>query len=146
MPTFARSFAPITAKKLAAFERRTGLRLPQDYQQFLLATNGGSPSPDRFHVPSCGDACAGFLYGLSTPTTPCDLDYELAQAQLYDPLPEGFLPIGHDPGGNTLLLATCGEYSGQIFFWDRGGLWRRDNQNTFFVAASFTEFLNSLSE
>jgi hypothetical protein len=145
MPTFARSFAPITSKKLADFEQRTRLCLPQDYQHFLLGTNGGIPSPNSFLVPECGEAIADILYGLSNPTAPCDLDYELAQSQLYDPLPEGFLPIGRDPGGNTLLLATCGEYEGQVFFWDRGGLWRRDGQNTFFVASSFTEFLNSLS-
>ncbi len=146
MPTFARSFAPTTTRKIAAFEQRTGLRLPDDYKQFLLTTNGGTPNPKQFTVPGCGDALADYLYGLTDPTTPCDLDYELAQAQEIGPLPVGFLPIGHDPGGNTFLLATVGDDRGRVFFWDRGDFWRTATANTFPVAASFTEFLNSLSE
>ncbi len=146
MLTFTKSFAPITGQKVAAFERSTDLQLPDDYKQFLLTTNGGIPCPNRFTVPGCGDALAGILYALCDPATPGDLEYELAQAQQYDPLPAGFLPIGHDPGGNTFLLVTLGEDGGRVYFWDRVGLWRKCTQNAFPTATSFTDFLNSLSE
>ncbi len=55
------------------------------------------------------------------------------------------LAIGHDPGGNTLLMQTEGQEEGQILYWDRGGLWTElDGTNTFPVARTFTEFMKSL--
>ncbi len=63
------------------------------------------------------------------------------------PAAPGFIAIGHDPGGNALLLSTLGKDAGQVFFWDRNGLWvREDGRNTFPVATSFTAFVESLRE
>jgi hypothetical protein len=90
---------------------------------------------------------ADFLYGIGRERTAGDLEFEQKQATLWDPLPPGFLAIGHDPGGSTLLLATLGQDAGRVYFWDRAGLWvLEDGHNTFPVAASFSEFVGSLHE
>ncbi len=147
MPTFTRSFGPVSAQRIAAFERRLNIQLPADYKRFLRTTNGGIPKPNHFLVPDRGGALADFLYGLRTERMRGDLEFEQKQATLYDPLPPGFITIGHDPGGSSILLATLGDKAGRVFFWDRAGLWVRDDgHNTFPVATSFTEFLESLGE
>src|SRR5689334_22640357 len=106
MPTFTRSFGPVSAQTVAALERRCGIKLPADYKQLLRAINGGVPEPNGFTVPGCGDALAEFLYGIQAERTHGDLEWEQEQATLWDPLPPGFIVIGHDPGNNNLLLGT----------------------------------------
>src|SRR5262249_49087927 len=98
-------------------------------------------------VPNRGPALAAILYGIRDERTAADLEYEQEQATLWDPLPPRFVTIGHDPGGNTLLLATLGKDAGQVFFWDRVGFWvHEDGHNTFPVAASFTAFMAPLRD
>src|SRR5947209_2981519 len=125
MPKFTRSFGSVSAERVAAFERRLGITLPSEYTKFLRTTNGGIPEPNCFTVPDRGDAMVGILYGLRGERTNADLEFEQEQATLWDPLPPGFIAIGHDPGGNRLLLATLGEDAGRVFFWDRVGFWVR---------------------
>lgn len=147
MPTFNRGFNPVSAAVVNAAEKRLGVKLPADYKRFLCTTNGGCPDPQEFVVPDRGPALAAILYGVRSERTHADLEYEQVEATLWDPLPPGFLAIGHDPGGNTFLLATLGADAGRVFFWDRNGLWvREDGRNTFPVAASFTAFVGSLHE
>jgi hypothetical protein len=145
VPTFNNGFGPISAAVVDAAEKRLGVVLPDDYRQFLQTINGGCPKPDCFQVPERGLALAAILYGIRDRRTHADLEHEQEEATLWDPLPPGFIAIGHDPGGNTLLLATLGKDAGRVFFWDRNGLWVRDDaHNTFAVADSFSAFLESL--
>jgi hypothetical protein len=145
--TFTRNFGPVPAQAVEDVERRLKIKFPTAYRQFLLAINGGEPEPRLFTVPGCGDALVAILYGIQVERTPGDLEWEQEQATLWEPFPPGVIAIGNDPGDNKLLLWTLGEREGQVSFWDRNGLWRtRAGQNTFPVAASFTEFLQSLRE
>lgn len=147
MPTFHAGFKPASAKAISRVEKSLDVKLPTDYKTFLQTQNGGVPSPSCFTVPHRGDALCDYLYGIRSKRERCDLEYEQELASQWDPLPPGFIAIGHDPGGNTLLLATKGKESGSVFFWDRNGLWiRKDGHNTFPVAMSFTDFLQSLHE
>ncbi|QEG29619.1 SMI1 / KNR4 family protein [Gemmata obscuriglobus] len=147
MPTFSRSYGPVSAAVVNAAEKRLGVRLPADYKRFLRTINGGCPDPQEFVVPNRGPALAAIFYGVRSERTHADLEYEQEQATLWDPLPPGFLAIGHDPGGNTFLLATFAPDAGRVFFWDRNGLWvREDGRNAFPVADTFTAFMESLHE
>ncbi len=147
MVTFSRTFRPATTKQVVAVEKVLSVKLPADYKKFLRTTNGGVPKPDCFNVPDRGDALCGILYGIHDERDPADLEWEQEQASQWDPLPPGLVAIGHDPGGNTFLLATSGKQAGTVFFWDRNGLWiREDGHNTFPVAKSFTAFIAGLRE
>ena len=144
-PKFTDSYPLVTPAAVRKVERRLKVKFPADYRQFLLTTNGGTPTPKHFTVPERGDAIADWWYSIRQERTPGDLEYEQEQAAFWDPLPPGFLAIAHDPGGNTLLLSTQGDDAGSIYFWDRNGLWvREDGKNTFPVASDFTSFLASL--
>ena len=147
MPIFSNGYGHVSAATVNAAEKRLGVKFPSDYKRFLRTTNGGCPKPDCFLVPERGPALVGILYGVRSERTHADLEYEQKQATLWDPLPPGFVAIGHDPGGNRLLMATLGKDTGQVFFWDKVGFWVRDDGiNTFPVATSFTEFVESLRD
>lgn len=145
MAKFGSNLPPVTAAVLDAVEKRLGVTLPPEYRQFLLTVNGGVPTPDCFEVPARGDVMLSVLYGVGSERTALDLEYEQEQATQWDPLPPGYLAVGEDPGGNVLLLSTLGKDAGRVWFWDRVGFWvREDGKNTFPVAASFTDFVESL--
>lgn len=147
MPTFSRGFGRVSAGIVNAAEKRLRVKLPADYKRFIRTTNGGRPTPDSFLVGDRGAALVAILYGVGPERSPGDLEYEQGEATQWDPLPPGCVAIGHDPGGNTLLLSTLGAAAGHVLFWDRNGLWvREDGQNTFPVADSFTTFVESLRE
>ena len=147
MAAFSRAFGPVSAQKVSALEKRLGVRLPTDYKKFLRTTNGGCPEPNCFKVPDRGLALVGILYGIRDQRTSCDLEYEQEQATFWDPLPDGVIAIGDDPGGCLLLMDTVGKNPGQVLFWDRKGFWvRKDGKNTFPVATSFDAFVKSLRE
>lgn len=147
MPTFDRSCGPLSASAMSAAEKRLGVKLPADYKKFLRTTNGGCPEPNCFRIPEREEALLGILYGIADNRTDGDLEYEQQEVTQWDPLPDGFIAIGHDPGGNAILMATLGADAGRVYFWDRVGLWvREDRRNLFLVAESFTAFLESLRE
>jgi hypothetical protein len=147
MPKFRDTFGPVSIEAVNAAENRLGVTFPADYKQFLCSTNGGYLEPQEFLVPDRGLALAAILYGVRSERIQADLEYEQEQATLWDPLPPGYVAIGHDPGGNTFLLATLGANLGHVFFWDLTGLWvREDGRNGFLIATSFTVFMESLHD
>jgi hypothetical protein len=134
----------LTRGRLQKFESDTGLTLPADYRAFLLKHNGGSPVDSRFEVPDIReDVLLDYFYSIDG-RSGVDLEKELATWE--SEMPEGFLPIGRDPGGAIIIMGTAGEYAGRVFFWDHQhrSLHSSHEENTFPVAASFTEFTESL--
>lgn len=147
MPTFSQGFSPASSQMVFNFEERNSIELPADYAQFLRTTNGGVPVPNCFCVPGRGEALVDFLYGLRGRSEPCDLGWEQDRVNDFNQLPPGLIVIGHDPGGNSLLLRTGGPDAGQVAYWDSAGFWEQDRGvNVYPVATSFAEFLDSLAD
>jgi hypothetical protein len=96
-----------------------GFALPEDYAYFCTRYGAGAfDQPSLLPLPPGGalgpDFSVDILYALGA-----DRDWNpLAQLQdLYlDRLPEGFLPVGTDPGGNLLLLGSPKRAG--IYAWD----------------------------
>lgn len=134
------------------FEQEIGYPVPEDYRSFLLKYNGAKVKPRYFNVP-------GWKYQQSLVN---EFDYIIFDDSGYGirqvlaisgyRYPEAFIPIGSDPGGNTILLALKAPYRGQVYFWDHehqpeDRLDRlEDYNNVFFLSSSFNEFLNSLKD
>jgi hypothetical protein len=139
-------FPPASDSKIELFERDTGIRLPPRYKDYLHSINGGQPRKDTgFVIPEIHEkVMLGVLYGISDDESNC-LSLGTVYADSKDDVPAGFIPIGEDPGGNQLLLATTGEHKGGVFFLDRiGFLGKWTGKGMFLVASNMDEFLESL--
>jgi hypothetical protein len=145
MPTFQSCFDRVSEDHIAQFEARIGATLPDSYKEFLLTWNGGEPSANVFTIADCDQsAILDLFYGIADSRQPGDLETE--RANRLDDLPDWLLPIGHDPGGNCILLATSGENRGRVYYWDSRRFFEcsTEEQNTYLLANTFGEFLVSM--
>ena len=74
-------------------------------------------------------------------------------------MPEGFLPIGDDGGGDQIFMLVAGEKAGRVYYWDHNSEWDEEDytedglpvppdlkwQNVTMIAESFEDFLMRLS-
>lgn len=135
-------------KTLSAFEKETGYEMPDQYREFLLKYNGGKPVPKYFKVP-------GYPYEQSFVRDLKHLDGDGVDLRelndlLKGRLPQGYLAIGTDPGGNSILLSLVSPTKGKIYFFDHENEPDeatddlKDYPNIYLLAAGFDEFINSL--
>lgn len=131
-----------------ALEKRLGRSLPADYNQFLLATNGGQPE------------CAWFCFRRSDHTvewswvqdffavTPSTTEWSDVEERFdhYSELPDSSLPIAFTPGGGNIVLYTRDGRTYQVNFKDYGSCDEDGSpfDHFYHLADSFDEFLASL--
>jgi hypothetical protein len=141
----------VTDAQIRAFEQAFGHLLPDDYRQFLLDVNGGRL--DRANR-EFDQGVVNRLFSLDdTDDESRDLATQANRERAALPSRD-LLFIGHDDGGNSLLLALAGEHSGEVWFMltdddarpddaNPRVLWhdRRDMRK---VADSFEQFLRAL--
>jgi len=161
-------FPVLTEADVAAFEQENKVLLPADYRECLLKHNGGEPQPANFDFSDgtelTGSAVQEFYAIYTKPETETGLSYNLNLARTFRTykrmgaprMPNELIPIGADVGDNQICLCVSGEHTGCIYYWDHelectGGTYEDGTpvtmwENCFFVANSFTEFLDSLHE
>jgi hypothetical protein len=123
---------------VAAFERRHGIRLPEDYRAFLVHFGDGGAGPycgvlplEQWHE-CVGDVVArvprplkGYLASLSplSPNQPQPLQSEWqADLKLYEWHPyQGGIAVGHQGSTYYTLLIVAGEARGRIAYVDTAG-------------------------
>jgi hypothetical protein len=141
----------VTDAQIRAFEQSFGHPLPDDYRQFLLDVNGGRL--DRANR-EFDQGVVNRLFSLDdTDDESRDLATQANRERAALPSRD-LLFIGHDDGGNSLLLALAGEHRGEVWFMltdddarpddaNPRVLWhdRRDMRK---VADSFEQFLRAL--
>jgi hypothetical protein len=144
---------PAPHLELLAFEQELGVRLPEDYRQFLVSCNGGyvggglwfsGPTPTGESADAGIHHVGGFRQ---------ESYFSLAwHRECYeDRIPHDFLWIMDDPAGNAICLAFQGEHRGQIFFWDHENEPDEDWDgavesagNVQLLARSFVEFVKGV--
>ena len=124
-------------------------KLPEDYLQFLVATNGGEPKPNCFsYVDQSGrkeDSLVDRFFGVSDNESYGFQD----NIECYeDRIPLGFCPIADDPFDNLILLGVHDLNRGQVYFWDHEeeSEDKPTMDNMSFIAPAFTEFIKMLEE
>jgi hypothetical protein len=142
-------FGKLSPHQLHRFEEKYGLRLPEDYRQFLLRHNGGDPHPKNTidfkegRKLTSGDV--QFIYGIHDGEYWASLEWHL---QCYQGrIIQDGLPIAGDSAGNQYVLVIRGERAGQVYFWDHE--METDPPgfaNMTYVASSFTQFGEELHE
>lgn len=148
---FTESLPRINETRLRKVERQFEARFPEEYRAFLLAVNGGIPSPLEFNMAEPGRpgerVCVDFFYGIGRTETPFDLAYQqLDILERTDTLPDGFVVIGHDPGSAPFFIGTEGDTAGVIYFYDPSGFLDPEGQPRLYVAArSFSDLLRRMA-
>lgn len=141
------SEAAITAADLVAFEARHALFLPRAYKNFLLAHNGGQPTPRMFPIAGFSEDSYGGInsfYGLHASTPAADLDEQMSD--LPDTVPRGIVPIAYTDGNDKLVLDLRKE-GAPVLFWDFHAFWGNNiwNEKLLYpVAGNFEALLASL--
>lgn len=134
---FVRRMAP-SNEEINNFEKLLGVKLPEDYLEFLRFSNGGHPELDSF-LPENADAdnrwAINRFYSLGAGYEPEDLKF------VYDNwksiLGERCFPIAADGGGNQLYLDMANGGCVGICIHDQGFKRR-------LAAESFSEFIDKL--
>jgi len=145
MLAFSKLFDALSEDQISSCEKRMGITLPSEYKAFLRLHNGGRPTPNQAVIPKINEpVLVDILYGIASTRQPADIDTEFQEIR--EAVGEGFLPIGHDPGGNYFLLAISGGVVESIYYWDacRAFAASNETENTYFVAKGIEELLSSL--
>lgn len=138
------SYAPLRPQTLDRFEQLLEVKLPEQYRQFLLQSNGGRPRLNGFRVAQ-GDRASDEMLDYFLGIAKGEEDDIVTSLQRYaDRLAPGLLPIAYDAFGNLICLGLMQPFAGQVFFWDHelepeNG--HPDLSNVALVALSFGAFL-----
>ena len=160
---------PTTPEAIQAFEAQIGAQLPDDYKLFLLTQNGGTissllvyrraktsgciPVAPEEHLAETEIEGIRILFGLSGQAK--NKNSLERQFRLYgNDVPKGFLIIGRDYFSEIILISLRRDTYGRIYYLEREGLEIPDEvlaewgecYNVYFIANSFTEFLDGLYE
>ena len=132
-----------TEDDVAALENQIGYDFPEDFRTFLLETNGGQPV--KYHlvrIEECKDDVLMHVF-LGIGTTP---SIEETLDNIGDELPDGFIVIASDPGGNKFLMDLSEGEPTPIYYWDRVRVFKKSKRkaNTYEIASNFTEFMGML--
>ncbi len=150
MPKIVNSnpFGKLVVDKLAEFEAKAGVHLPNDYKDFLLQYNGGKPIPSFFWIISREDGSSVYqFYGLYSESNPISIN--TFKGDVNYGIPDSMLPIGDDGTGNFICIGISAENIGNIYFLDHDKhSYHNPNSldGTTKLADSFNDFLFSLTE
>jgi len=143
MVTFQDSHSPrITEADLRSTEHDLGIVFPKDYRRFLLAFNGGTPVPNFLLIPDLKEkVMIESFYGIGRPDSDVK-EWTLELRHSLD-MPDDFIPIAFDPGGNNLIMKSGSCEAAAVYYWDsaRHFALSSDEENAFPVAASFDDLL-----
>ncbi len=141
---------PAAPEVIRATEEALGVKLPADFVSLLLEMNGATARglPGDYSVPVVGypggtSALVDCIYSVNNDAVWGGV--LKSTRTLGDRLADGFVVIGGTAGHAWYVLGTRGERAGQIFLLDGDEEDPDDPEaGLFFVAASFTEFLNMM--
>jgi len=136
----------LSPKDMEDFETKNNIELTANYKKFLLKWNGGSPDVGVFIISEEeGLSTMNDFYSIGGTYNDIEVNLDIHNLRL----PEGFIPIGDDPGGNAILLGIAGLHYDHIYFWDHENepdLDEPDMSNMYFLADNIWEFFNNLYE
>jgi hypothetical protein len=132
----------ITEAEIQRTQHELRLIFPVDYRRFLLDFNGGKPVPNFLLIPDLNEkVIIDSFYGIGRPYS--DLSKSTAELRYSLDMPEKFIPIAFDPGGNSLIMESGNVEGAEVYYWDsaRHFALSTDEENAFLVAHSFADLL-----
>jgi hypothetical protein len=135
----------ISIEKIEILEGSIGCKLPKDYREFLLKTNGGlvanyTTFPTKLSFGET-DVMVYAFYGFH-PDGILAIDEELEKWRAFDDIKEDFLPIAEFSffGGNDpIFLSIRDQDFGSVYLWDSSA--KDEISSLTFVADSFMNWI-----
>ena len=139
--------------QIKEFEKLIDATLPQEYIEWLLQYNGGTPVEDSFDFTDLDGRNNGgsvhYFYAIGG-----EMSYNLTDNFnfLKDRIPSEVISIASESCGNQICLGLRGEYYGKIYFWDHNFEFDTEDgaeqsyDNLFLITNSFSEFVENLYE
>jgi hypothetical protein len=147
------SFEDITNIEISKFEEKYNLKLPLEYKEFLLKSNGGKPCPRKFTSTDHKIISRVMMFFPLTNAIPYNLAFYYETYGIGKMIPENLLPIGEDPIKNLVCLSLDKKSFGAILYWNKDDEEYRRSKKAKpsykcfnHISNNFTNFLNSLSE
>ena len=130
---------PPSELEVSNLENKLDARLPVSYLGFLREGNGGSPELDTFEMPSGEEWSVNdfFFVGPDDASTESVIWNYLNR---WDGIPDHFLPIGRDGGGNLFLLNVSPKYKDEVWIW----LHDEPNNQLRQLCGHFDDFIDGL--
>ena len=131
---------------IASLEASVGSPLPAEYREFLIASNGGVPTPDTVDIPGFPESPTDVqvLFGVGRPVETSCLEWNLRLlAERLDP---ELVPIACDSGGNVFCLSLRSSDNGAVWYCDLQAVFAdfESRPQYYAVASSFESFLRKL--
>ena len=133
--------SPLQEADLKAFEAEFDIALPSEYREFLLLYNGGDPKPDTFNYQGRLGINASDLRHFRSIDELAIPVQNIRDGKIIPSMPQNFIPIGHDSGGNAICISTSSHDLGEIYFWEHDV---GEIDHIHLVANSFNEFVANL--
>lgn len=131
-----------TESQVEEVEKRLGVRLPNDFRDFILEYNGGYFSDPRIGAPTdewpLDSLCAIDGIGASDPDD--ELANDFIMRIFTDNDPPFLLPFSYTNNGNLLILSLKGEDRGAIYMQQAG------TREWFLIANNIEEFFGLLRD
>ncbi|MBM7647504.1 hypothetical protein JOC78_000425 [Bacillus ectoiniformans] len=151
---------PVTGELIEKVGESLGVKFPHDYIECAKVNHGANVIPYRFDVEGIERAFGTLLSYDEESSDNLVEEY----GNYRNTLPNDIIPFGVDPAGNLI----CFDYKGNteeptIVFWYHEGAWEKEmlmeeeglteeqaeeraRENVFYVADTFTEFLDKLHD
>lgn len=141
---------PLTLADVERVECIGNVVFPSDYRKFLLAHNGGRPVPSAFPLFGLDKNPYGnvhYFFGIENNGDDDSCDLLSIFEIMRDRLPGNLIAIADDGCGDLICLSVSGEDVGAVVFWNQHNVPETpDYSNVYFIANSFSDFLDSLCE
>lgn len=141
-------YGQLRVEDLLSFEQELGVKLPNDYRDYLIEYNGGEFEKDVFEI--IGDegnrTSIHIMYAMAEEPEWASLQKVNEYFDGVDLKKEKFVSIASDPLGNQILLKLNKPNIGSIYFWDHEVPFREIKKILLKQASSFTEFINKLEK
>ena len=141
----------VSETEVKAFEKRNGIRLPQNYRNFLLTQNGGMPSPSEFplegHREGVMDIQVFYRLDDGIEVSQLQYNFDLHHERFDDVAFASLFPIGNDSFNDRICLDLSEERFGAAVFIDLVPIWKDHTAKDIYVVAdNFDAFLEMLYE
>ena len=142
-----KKFGEANIEKIKSLEVTYGIKLPEDYVNFLLNYNGGIVSREeerKVNIPSLHNSIhIDILFGIGTGNKNTEIN---AWMNLFgDEMLDGTIIIG-DSIEHGFIVLICNEIDFGICYWDHSYVFPNSNDetNTYYITDTFTGFIESL--